>query len=513
MTRKIKLICIGLLLGFAHFGSSQNTQFSGIVKYSSKGSGVIEENNDISGYYFFYKTDKVDRKNNMYRLDVVDKNLNNAGSKDFVDSKNLLLLDAVYNGKAMLFKFADVKTKELIFRYIDNKGIQFKEERTVIESKSDLMMFYYEDTYSPYKNLYSIKDKGFVTYGTKDYKKDGYYIKYMSSNKDSKGWTYVSEEDAEQFQTSVYFGCNDNVLISLVSKRKKYLSRDVDMFLVGHDVNSGKKMFETKVENNEFEYLPTNSFVDKNTNQTYIFGTYFKKGDNIIKDNSLGFFTAKITNNGIVSGYKYISWEVDMKKYLPVNDKGKVDGLGYLFVHDIVRDSKGNVLIVTESYKKAVSGVGIAAAALNGGSGPAINFVTNDMVVLELDKTFGLVDAKVVDKSKNRYLMPEGSAFWDVQTMAYYMKSMGAFDYRYTTSNADNSNINIAYVDYNKKEMKGSYLGVISYKDSKMSVDKVSLEVKKAEVDYMPAKVGFVAITEYRKKEKTLDVRMEKLNY
>ncbi|CAL1518709.1 hypothetical protein MMC2321_02453 [Chitinophaga sp. MM2321] len=70
-----------------------------------RNSGTIMENNQIKGYFFFYRSDKIDRKTNEYTLQILDENLNKVQDIKFQDGKNVNLLEAAYNGSSLSFLF------------------------------------------------------------------------------------------------------------------------------------------------------------------------------------------------------------------------------------------------------------------------------------------------------------------------------------------------------------------------------------------------------------------------
>ena len=56
------LLLIGLsMIVFQH--QAQKLTIDNIRKVSMRGSGAIKDGSDVKGYYFFYVSDKVDKKN------------------------------------------------------------------------------------------------------------------------------------------------------------------------------------------------------------------------------------------------------------------------------------------------------------------------------------------------------------------------------------------------------------------------------------------------------------------
>ena len=62
------------------------------------------------------------------------------------------------------------------------------------------------------------------------------------------------------------------------------------------------------------------------------------------------------------------------------------------------------------------------------------------------------------------------------------------------------------------KDYKGLTFHSISYYDGKITQDKINLKTNAKWLNVYPAKPGSVMIMEYFKKDKRLDMHMEKLN-
>jgi hypothetical protein len=69
------------------------------------------------------------------------------------------------------------------------------------------------------------------------------------------------------------------------------------------------------------------------------------------------------------------------------------------------------------------------------------------------------------------------------------------------------------YTDFEKgKDYRGLSFNSISYYDGKITNDKIKLTTKATRLRVLPAKPGSVLLLEYYKKDKRVDLRMEKLN-
>jgi len=77
-----------LALLLALCANAQNLTFENVQKIESRNSNAIKEGTDVKGYYFFYVSDKIDKKTNEYTLRIVDNSLNPLKDVKFQDSKH-----------------------------------------------------------------------------------------------------------------------------------------------------------------------------------------------------------------------------------------------------------------------------------------------------------------------------------------------------------------------------------------------------------------------------------------
>jgi hypothetical protein len=209
-----------------------------------------------------------------------------------------------------------------------------------------------------------------------------------------------------------------------------------------------------------------------------------------------------------------MSWEKDMSKFLKVDQKGRVSELGYVYIHRLMQTEDGKMFAIGEGYKKVADGVGIAMNVLSGSYSAGMSKLKiNDMLLLELSPNFELTNAKIYEKRNNNFSLSTGSDFATPHTLAVVAKAYGAFDYTYTQMGQNSASFVSAYTDYEKsKGYKGMTFNSISYYDGKITTDKINLKTDATRMQVLPAKPGSILLMEYFKKEKRLELRMEKLN-
>jgi hypothetical protein len=119
----------------------------------------------------------------------------------------------------------------------------------------------------------------------------------------------------------------------------------------------------------------------------------------------------------------------------------------------------------------------------------------------------------VYEKNNNNVEMPAGSDLMGPQTMALYANATGAFDYSFTERSNDMSTFEVGYTDYVREDgYKGGTFNTISYYNGQMTTDRINLKSSAKYVAVFPGKTGSVMVMEYYKKDKRLDLRLEKIN-
>ncbi len=504
---------------------AQTKTFSNVLSMSLRNSGPILDNNEVKGYYFFYKQDKVDRKTNAYSLRILDQNLEPVGKKKIVDSKHIYLMEGTFNGESIMLKFFNTKTREITYRnYGTTAKLQSKE--TLALSKREMNMNAQiarsgqmgQDATKP-TTLFAIPGKGFIDYIARKDKKVGFDICFMPSNEGSKKWTFSTDyANSKMNEFGGYLFSNDEILLSGNTKRKKIIStKGVDYFIMANDLKTGEKLWEKPLSDDKFELALMNTYDAGGEGQVVLSGSYFKKGANTIKAKSLGLFSIVMNlKDGSIVKKNFISWVKDAGKFLDINDKGKIKSIGYIYFHKFIKTADGRIFGIGEQYKKAASTAGIIGAALGGGGVSVVKMNIQDFYIFEFNNDFSLKDIKVFPKGKSGVELPSGFEFLSSSTIAMVLKSWGSFDYYFTQQEDDGEVMHICYLDYDRSQKKAEreYFGTITYVDGEFTSDKIVLKKKKkTSINVLPAKPGHVLIMEYNRKEKTMTSRLEAINY
>ena len=488
-----------------------------------RNSGTIIANGEIKGYYAFYLSDKIDKHTNEYTLQITDENLNKVKDIKFEDDKNIRLLESAYNGSSIMFLFYDDKEKTLEYRAYGFDGKQKMSYVKDLDKRSKQLL---EETYGHTSEegqneaLFDIEDVGYVTvFPVKEGKYFSYEVNYFFTDR-KKNWNYeAAEEQDDKWAKAVYLGHTDTLVLFEVVKQRTLLGGNPHSWLLGLNMFTGQKAFEISTEaENDYKFFPVNISIINGQRNFLLMGSYYDKDENALKGKSVGLAAWTMDPKGKVISKKYNSWADDISKYLKTNDKGKIDDIGYLYFHKIVQTSVGKFFAIGEGFKKELSAGATALnvlTALGGGRSGISNFKVKvtDMVLMEFNDKFEIGAASVYDKFSNNIAMPAGAGYLSPHTMAIMVKAWGGFDYDYTQIDKARENFIVGYSDRERgDDYKGLTFNSISYHNDKITTDKIKLDSKASHIKVFPAKTGSVMIMEYFKKDKRLEMRLEKLN-
>lgn len=506
--RKPSLLMILLLLSV--FMTAQEKSLSEITSFKIKNSGAfIDKNKDVDGYYFYYEVDKLKKGQREYAIKMLDNNLNDIATKSYVDDKNTILADSKFNNQALMFAMVNFKEKNYKLVTFDKQGNQ-GENITIPVNKKEMKWLSAMLNSGSFNLLFPADDKGFLFNYIRDNKKLGYGLKYVATD-GGKSWDYNSPDEAKEILMINPIEVNQEVVVAIESSKKSMLSQTVNFKVLVIDIATGKLLFEKDYDRDNNPRLITNAFLTDDK-KVVLLGEYYDKGDNIIKAKSQGIFAEINDMTGKQISDNKVGWEEKIDKMMPEDSEGKTNR-GYIYFHDIVRTQSGSYYCIGEKYRKTASGLGIAAAALGGG-GSVTQLTITDAVVFEFDANFNLKDIQNFEKGKSR--APSLTDFGSPQLNAHALKAFGAFDYEFTQIDEDRDRFYSAFIDYERLKGEENKLAfkTIIYNDGKLSEDKIYLSKSKGKISYrvMPGKLGHVMILEYNKKEKTLDIHLEKLN-
>ena len=83
---KTKLLALVLTIVSSIGLSAQKMTIENVHKASPRNAAAIKEGSDVKGYYFFFISDKIDKKTNDYTLRITDNSLKTLKDVKFQES-------------------------------------------------------------------------------------------------------------------------------------------------------------------------------------------------------------------------------------------------------------------------------------------------------------------------------------------------------------------------------------------------------------------------------------------
>lgn len=510
---------LAMALAIGHTTIAQKLSIENVRTVSLRATGAIKANEEVKGYFTLYQGDKIDKNTNEYALQIMDEHLNKVKEVKFTDSKTVQLLESSFNGTDLIFKFYDEEQKLIDYRVYDFQGKKKYNYQREIDKKTkrwmEAMLAYRRDGAED-KTIFPVGEKGYIS--VIPVREEGdytYEVSYYGSGKKST-WTFVPDGEDSKTAQAQFLGSSDSVAIFSVLKKNNILTKKSSAYLMGLYLHNGKVAFDFETDKDKFNFMPMNVSTINGTTNFLVLGSYFDKEDNVSKGKSLGLGMWLVNSQGKILNSKYNSWESEIGKHLNVNAKGRVEDIGYIYFHKILQTQDGNFFAVGEGYKRQADAAGIAlkALAMGGGSSAVTKIKVTDMLMLSFDQQFNIKAATIYDKAPNNIALFSGMSTTNLPTVAMYVKYFfNGFDYAFTQTDKTHSMFTVGYVDYVKeKDYKGGTFNSITYQDGKFTQDKINLKKNGSSLQILEAKLGSIMIAEYFKKEKRMELRLEKIN-
>lgn len=502
---------------------------------------------DVYGYLFVFKLDKLDKKEFLYEYTLLDKNLNKVLSGDFTETLGnygkMIEVQAIYRDGFISFKI-----DEMFSQYTDKVrsryrvlNIQHNELSDPFELDENLDKVYNPEPKSARKSTvftfwpntfgYSLTtpvenniDRGLFASTAKPMLYSGSRergITFFNEQLDPIWSIDYNEQASRSSYEEIGFLNHKNSSNILVGRRFFKGSKNESLFEKGEQFDNFMFMdrFSGEVIN---EFTPfglkqnqglqardlSNIAVYMNSDQqvTFLNRIVSNKGKKFVYDEEkiIGFSRSQFDiETGQELNRSFFTWD-KLSKHLNIDEFGYIKEKGepnsYLYFHDAILKSNGNIIFVTEQYR-TLSG----SIFIEGSQGAKIN----DMILFEVDKHMSLVSYKrIVKEAKNvrNGVKMQGSA----------ADFFGAFDYAgYQELEKDN----FVFFYFNKQRAseqgkKQKVLGMITSSNETFKEEKLPLKsAQGSELAIASAKNGYILIIEnFRNKTKSTEMRLEKIN-
>ncbi|MDF2433458.1 MAG: hypothetical protein JWP44_3089 [Mucilaginibacter sp.] len=510
---KFKLLIISLVfLGTRATGQDVTRQFEEVKHVTIRNMGTITKNNEVKGYYSFYEFDKVNRKTLLYRLNLLDENLNELGTKDITGPRDWELISSGYDGNNFCFKFWDERKKTFELKVYDQDANEVTSNTLKVNynPKSAEFMRYKEVVG---QELAILGNNGFVNYTFND-PNNAFIISYVDgASKNSWQQTYQPEGKSKVMAPTFLNGNKEMILTAVSRIDKGFDNLKTKQSILGTRTDDGTRLFDLSTEFGDNHVVPINAIFEGE--KIIIIGLNYKTSKTYTTaPDGLAFLEIDKTGKILKSNFKNI--EESLGKFLPMEDHKLKDGY-YLYIHDIVKTNHNTSLIIAEKFKKGSAAGAAASIAVSMFANIGAHLKLENMVVIEYDADGNVVQAQEIPKAEGSADdLPAYAALFPPYLLASVANILGHMDYMYKTNNTDNSQITFSFIDYGRIDddsKKTNNFGQIKYKNGKISVDKIAIKKEKATFTHLyRAKPGHVLKIDYFKKDKKLTMNLITLN-
>ncbi len=524
---KTRNVILFVSLLFAGSTFAQTQELPDFATFSRQGINPIFEGKEVKGYTLFYRSDKADKANDNYHITLFDQDLKKVKTITMQKPRGkFLALGNAYNTDEIGFYFYNLKEKQfeieaydMTLKKVASRIVEHK--LTNMEQASIQMRINAEKDDGVVMNdigLYAVPGKGFLTNGLLKNGKGATFE--MMDNKLKTKWTYAPDENSDDYESILINEVTDKYLVGAMVKRPGMMSRKMTFYLVVFDVNTGKKIMERPVNTGGSDQLSLNTVMyDEAGDQFVAIGDYYGADDKPGIAKSRGFYIKTFDISGKEITKKQYSWAKDVKSMLPSEANESLEKGAMNFTHKILKGKDGKIYIISEQYSKTADALGIAGNVLGGGYGNSMTkAVVWNLLVYVLKPDFTLSEVKFYAKDKTPVGLPPGGDFLGAGLMGAMVKYIGGFDYQFTQQSNDGSSYDVVYIDYDKEKGESTkrVLGnVIISQDGTMKLDKMDITAKaKGMTSFVyPAKSGYVMMVDYLRKEKSVGMKLVKLNY
>ena len=485
-------------------------------------TSAITNNTDVVGYYSYYKGErnKNNKSNNRtfnYKLRIYDENMETVTDKHFERSVHDILKESEFNNDYILFKFLNLKEEKVKFIAFDGNGeIAFDKEREM-EKFEYRMLKASSSNHQSGPNLNSntlepITGKGFVDYFRVKNNKEGFGMNFISNS--GEIWKRFSKESSKLVERADFIGYDDTYLYTLISKSKSLNKKEYDIYIQANELETGKRKFHKKIDDDRYDINPLNAFVDKTTNEVKCLSTVYNDGEGLTGI-PIGLQIATINVEGKFVDKKEIIFELDLSKFTEVKQTGKLKEFGNMYFHNIV-PTKDGYIFIAESYKKEISGAGVALKLLGaGGNISAVQITLGNFIVISTNSDFDVTGFDVLEKPKRAIYLPEGSLTVSPGRLGHYVKNIGKFALKFDHMYPDENLYYGIYRQINNKD-KTAEIGIVKVKDGQVSTEEFSIgkKIERFSTGIFRAKKGHFYLVKRERVDKVWQrtYSMEKIN-
>lgn len=507
-----RLILTFLILIISFGGYAQSKMFDNVLDVEVKSSVAIVSNQQIVGYAFFYKIDKM-KKSGLYRLSILDENLKEIGSNEFEGGKDLILTRANYESEKLMLSFYDEDKFDDFKKFVkvfDLKGKQlglvgYDPEKV---KKGMFGAAAAEQMDALYEGIENVEGKGFVRLYQSKAKTGGIDIQFINLN-GKLGWEKNITADKGDRTELYLISATPNTVLLCQMERSGMMDNDPAVFLVGLSTTNGSQVFKKPldIKGNSYEPMLVKKMPD---GKIKMVASLLDESAKFLKALPKGISLSELNDlTGEIKIIKDFTYANDLSNVLSMKSDTKTEE-GYIKPHNLLMQDDGSMVLVGEFFRKTVSAGGMAMKVLSKGSASAAQATIDDMFLLRINSSLKATALEKIEKDKERIPLPYD--LMSIGLTSKWLTYLHAWSYMYTDEGMNGSNKTVVASGSFGDEKYGTV--AITIDDKKGFSQKRFSVAKEKNVSYSisRAKPGYVMITKYNSKAKTMSVNLEKVN-
>jgi len=496
---KIQFFTLLFCLGFHLQLNAQRHKIEDVLSVEVQASGPLLNKDRVEGYYIFYSSDKAKKGDKDFVVRILDTELNKVWEHKITLNKSANLLNGISNGRSLAFRFFVPTEKKIITKIFDFEGNQLSSKTK--ELKKSFEYIHVDIGGHPSfreQGLTSIPGFGYMQTIPFNNKKLGYSANYIPDNKLQNSFSIQSNPDKVQFLNNLCTA-GDIVVNLVTSKKSILLTKDIEYYFQGVDLKTGKQIFNTNLNNLDFNANILNGEASPDGEKINLYGLLYSKKKS--KNSApIGLIKYVLNKKGEVQNIFTFDWKGKKLKLKNGKDAGD------FIIHEFVTGKNGHTYAIAEQVNMNVNG------SLNGSDAGGLTFKTGHLIIMELDKDFQVQHIEVIEKAENKNTLQK-IGYASINQVAAVAKNRGILGYSFYQYTDEG--FMIGYLNQsNSGGLKRKYIfGGVFNIDNTYSHDKIELTRKGAKTSVLRAKPGYIVLMDYYKKEKYLDMRLEKLNF
>ncbi|MDR2223055.1 MAG: hypothetical protein LBE34_09980 [Flavobacteriaceae bacterium] len=543
----MKNILIMVLLFFSTLMHSQIVDLQKLSSGRLFRSNVLQnrQTDDVYGYFYIFFDDIIDKYHTQYSYVLLDKNLNKVTSGKFVEVKGRAVaankISVFYRDNYITIKFYSQWQvfniyENTSYRVLDLKENKLSEPFTLDDNANKIYGLDTKILEDPFTFSYNANPFGYSINTPLKYSTDNYFypdyiptaedktvpnkLHFLDSKLDPIWFYEYTKTEGNNKYIDITFSNSKNNTDDLVAIKQYKGKKNLKELAKGKRSNSylffNKDTGKLLNEFSPFGRQQANGITAKEVDNTTIIQKTKGKVTfiNRIMTDKEKKFTA---NNDKIIGLSKVDYDItagkvinrnfflweQLSQYLSIDQFGYVREKGepnsYLYLHDALLQSNGNLLLILEQYKP------ISVSIIK-----HWGVKINDLFFVELDPKMQVVNYKRISKESSKHTNLNQIVGLDA-ALQY-----NAFDY---SGYQDLGNDNYTFFYFNKQKPEGGgkkiwVIGIIKYSNGTFTEEKLNLKGKDgSELMISPAKNGYILITEeFKDKTKGIEVRLEKIN-